>query len=369
LKKMERYPKTFIGHGIFAIVIVLFFELTVMGQTPAASNNGLAASGTPVPTSEKIKRWFEMDTFTVSARYRRITNNVDLQSSDAMQYQVQARGRFKFDREGKYTVTAGVYTGNGLTSGWANTGVGTGGRQTNLYVKQLFFTARPTKQIEFHVGGLGTYYGENTEITGYDNDTYFMGERVTIRAPKNLYFDEINLVNGHLGDATRPNVFRRFKRLDESNYHQFMVRKRINKNVAFSADYTFESGRDTFRQAVKFSIPGFRALDSMRFENYQRVDPEKDYGFAFSGEKTLRKKLNLSAGFAHIETVMFNGDAYPKGDRLFAGWRLKMTRELTFGGIWLQAVGPLPAANSPRTRLDIVLTYNILETLRRFDLQ
>jgi hypothetical protein len=219
------------------------------------------------------------------------------------------------------------------------------------------------------VGGLATNNGENTEITGYDNDAYFMGERVTVRAPKNLYFDEISAVNGHLGDTTKPNVFRRFKRLDESNYHQFMVRKRINKNVAFSADYTFEAGRDTFRQAVKFSIPGLRSVDSIRFENYQRVDPEKDYGFAFSGEKTLRKKLNLSAGFAHIETVMFNGDAYPKGNRLFAGWRLKMTRELTFGGIWLQAVGPLPAANSPRTRLDIVLTYNILETLRRFDLQ
>ena len=364
-------PSSMAGRLIFSIGLLLFSGQTAFGQGSAATpKDGPAASGTPIPRNERIKRWFEIDTLSIGTRFRRITTNVNIDSANIQQYQVQVRGRFKFDRKGKFSLTAGVYTGSSITSGWANTGLGTpGGPQTNLYLKQLFFTARPMKQVEINVGGLAPYYGENTEITAYDNDAYFMGERVTIRAPKNLYFDEINLVNGHLGDTTRPSVFRRFKRLDESNYRQVMVRKRINKNVAFSADYTFEDGRDTFRQGVKFSIPRFRALDSMRFENYQRVDPEKGYGFAISGEKTFRKKLNLNGGFARIDTVMFNADRFPRGNRLFAGWNLKMTRELTLSGIWIQGVGPLPTANTPRTRVDVILTYNILETLKRFRLQ
>ena len=352
-------------HLAFVSAVVL----PVVGQQPAKVSVEPSASASPVPRNEKIRRWFEMDTFTISTRYRHITNNVDLGSADVLQYQVQARGRFKFDEKGKYSVTAGVYTGNRIDSGWGSTGWGTGGPQTNLYVKQLYFTAKPVKPLEIQIGGLAPNNGENTEITGYDNDSYFMGERVTVRASKQLYFDEISVANGYFGDITTPSVFRRFDRLDESNYHQFLVRKRINKNVSFSADYTFEAGRDTFRQAVKFSVPGFRALDSMRFENYQRVDPDKGYGFAITGEKTLRKKLNLNGGFAHIDTLMFNGDRYPRGNRIFAGWNLKMIPELSFGGFWVQGIGPLPTPTTPRTRFELILTYNVLESLKRLKLQ
>ena len=362
------YSKCLVSRTFVLAALVLLTGFIVFGQEPAAKVSP-APSNTPVPHGERIKRWFEMDTLSIGTRFRHITTNVNIDSADILQFQLQARGRFKFDKKGKYSVSAGVYTGSSITSGWGNTGLGTGGPQTNLYVKQLFFTAKPIKQIEINIGSIAPYYGENTEITAYDNDAFFMGERLTIRAPKNLYFDEINAVNGHLGDVTRPSVFHRFKRLDESNYHQLMVRKRINKSVAFSADYTFEAGRDTFRQGVKFSIPRFRAVDSMRFENYQRVDPEKGYGFAISGEKTFRKKLNLNGGFARIDTIMFNADRFPRGNRLFAGWNLKMTRELTLSGIWIQGVGPLPTANTPRTRVDVIFAYNILETLKHFGLQ
>ena len=329
---------------LISIALISALVYPVIGQQTAKVADAPVASASPVPRNERIRRWFEMDTFTISTRYRHMTNNVNLGSSDVLQFQVQARGRFKFDEKGKYSVTAGVYTGNRIDSGWGSTGWGTGRAQTNLYVKQLY-------------------------ITGYDNDSYFMGERVTVRAPKQLYFDEISAANGYFGDITTPSVFRRFDRLDESNYHQFLVRKRINKNVSFSADYTFEAGRDTFRQAVKFSVPGFRALDSMRFENYQRVDPDKGYGFAIPGEKTLRKKLNLNGGFSRIDTLMFNGDRFPRGNRVFAGWNLKMIPELSFGGIWIQGIGPLPTPTTPRTRFELILTYNVLESLKRFKLQ
>lgn len=360
---------------LLAAFLALIISNTVqnaVGQQPAAvsgtdSNSDPAAQSRQ--TRDNIKRWFELETLNFSFRYRHITNNVNLHPADVGQFQFQAKGRFKFDKEGKYSVYAGVYTGNSITSGWGSTGWGTGGPQTNLYLKQLYFDAKPIRSIEIQFGGIAPTNGENTEVTGYDNDLYIMGERVSVRNPKKLYFDEVSFTNAHLGDITRPSVFRRFKRLDESNYHQVLVRKRLNKNVAFSADYTFDSGRDTFRQAIKFSIPRFHVFDTMRFENYQQVDPGSDYGFGVSGEKKVHKDLTLNAGFSRIDTTMLNGDRYGRGNRVYAGWNLKLLPEISFNGIWIQAVGPLRGATNPRTRVDVILTFNILEALKRLKLQ
>lgn len=354
---------------ILSVLVTLATVRPADGQTPDIASNAAGKPDKQKSSGEKIKRWLELDGLAVSFRYRHITNNVNLHPADVGQFQFQAKGRFKFDEKGKYSVYGGVSTGNSLTSGWGSTGWGTGRAQTNVYLKQLYFDAKPVKGLEIQIGGIAPTNGENTEVTGYDNDSYIMGERVAVRNPKKLYFDEISFTNAHLGDVAKPSVFRRFKRLDESNYHQFMVRKRLNKNVAFSADYTFESGRDTFRQAVKFSIPRFRLFDTMRFENYQQVDPVTNYGFGVSGEKKVHKRLTLNTGFSRIDTTMFNGDRYFRGNRVYAGWNLKMTRELSFNGIWIQAVGPLVGASNPRTRLDVILTFNILETLKRFKLQ
>jgi len=221
------------------------------------------------------------------------------------------------------------------------------------------------KWLQVQVGGIAPNNGENSEITGYDNDSYITGERVTLRKVKALYFDEISATNAYIGDVNRPNVFRRFKRLGSSNYHQFLVRKQVSKRVGFSADYTFEGGTDTFRQAVRVSAPEAKVFDILHFENYQRVDPEKGYGFSLWGEKVIRKKLNLSGGFARIDTTMFNADRFPRGNRFFIGAAYRLTRELTLNPVLIQAVGPLDSPSIPRTRLDVILTFNVLETLRR----
>lgn len=350
----------------FLSLILLAGSQITRGQQSLPTPEPSASPKKAAPSSVRIKRWFELDTLAISLRYRHIANNVNLHAADVGQFQFQAKGHFKFDSKGKYSVYAGVYTGNSIESGWGSTGWGTGKAVTNLFVKQLYFQAKPVKELEVQFGSIAPNNGENTEVTGYDNDIYLMGERITIKAPRHLYFDEISATNAHFGDFRTPSVFRRFDGLDKSNYHQFLVRKKVNKNVTVSADYTFEAGRDTFRQAVKFSIPGFRIFDLMRFENYQRIDPEKDYGFGIYGEKTLRKRLLLYSGFSRIDTPMVNGDRYGRGNRIYGGWNLKMTREFTFSGILLQGIGPLPAANTPRTRFEAIVTFNILETLRRF---
>ena len=104
--------KSPIGYGVFILIVIVSSALMSFGQQSVTKTDAPAASSTSVPRSVKIKRWFELDTFAVSTRYRHLTNNVNVRSTDVMQYQVQVRGRFKFDAKGKYSVTAGVYTGN-----------------------------------------------------------------------------------------------------------------------------------------------------------------------------------------------------------------------------------------------------------------
>src|SRR5215212_2911821 len=176
--------------SIIAIAIAMSFCVSVtVAQTP---------SPTPVVHKE-FKRWLDLETLSIATRYRYVETNGGTIAS-VQQYQVNARGRFKFDSKGKYSVVAAVATGNNITSGWNLTGWGTGDLQKDFYVKQLFFEAKPIKALAFQIGGITPNNGENTEITGYDNDAYLMGERVRVLDPKKFYFDEISATNGFIGD-------------------------------------------------------------------------------------------------------------------------------------------------------------------------
>ena len=352
---MKMVASRILPSTVFAFLLSLFVGV---GVTSAQS-----PSPTPVIHSE-IKRWLDIETLAVSTRYRYIETNGGT-STSAQQYALTARARFKFDSKGKYSVVGHVSTGNNITSGWNNTGLGTGDFQGEFYVKQLFFEAKPIKPLVIQFGGIAPYNGESTEITGYDNDSYLMGERVRLQDPKRFYFDEITATNGFIGDPTRPNVFRRFKRLAKSNYHQFLVRKTINKRVGFSADYTFDSGTDTLRQAVKVNLPETKVVDSLRFENYERLDPQPGYGFGLTGEKRATSKLVLLGGVTKISHAMLNGDRYPRGTRLFLGGTYRITPEFSVTPVIIQGLGPLAAPSIPRTRFEIIASYNVLEGLHR----
>jgi hypothetical protein len=191
-------------------------------------------------------------------------------------------------------------------------------------------------------------------------------ERLQIRSPKMLYFDEISVTNGYVGDLNRPNIFRRLKHLNRSNYHQFLFRKQVTKQVGFSADYTFESGIDTLRQAIKVKLTKSHFLDSLLYENYERIDPHPGFGFALTGEKKLLPKLTLIGGFAKISHSMLNSDRFPRGERVYFSAAYKITHGLTLNPVIIQAVGPLPTPTTPRTRFEIIASYNILEALHHY---
>jgi hypothetical protein len=359
-------------HGFwlpFIAVVSAVFTLPAAAQAPPSSPapTPAAAAAKAVDTrspSARIKRWFDIDALTVAARYRFVETANSVVAANQAQYQAVGRFRFKFDAAGRYTIAAGVLTGNNFLGGWNNTGWGTGTAQHNINVRQLYFDAKPVKGLELQVGGLSFNYGDYTEVTGYDSDGYLVGERIQVRLPKKLYFDEISATNGYLGDLLHPSVFGRLKHLDRSNYHQFLVRKQVNKNLSFTADYTFESGVDTLRQAVKVNVPKARFVDLIQFENYERLDHGPGYGFALYGQKHLAKILTLVGGFVRNDKLLLNGDRYPLGNRVVLSGIVRFNSEFSLTTVLIQGVGPIRPA-LPRTRLDVILSYNILETLHR----
>ena len=102
---------------------------------------------------------------------------------------------------GHYALNAGVFSGASNTSSWNNTGMGTGVPARDLHLKQLYLRPRLSIGLEFQYGGIYVVRGEGTEITTYDNDCYLTGQRVTVKRPKQLWFDEISATQAYLGDG------------------------------------------------------------------------------------------------------------------------------------------------------------------------
>ncbi len=168
---------------------------------------------------------------------------------------------------------------------------------------------------------------------------------------------------------TRPDVFHRLHRLGDSNYGQFLVQKKLGKYASVSADYTYQAGIDSLRQAVKISVPKGHILDTVIFENYERIDPHPGYGFNLTGQKKINKYLTAAAGFVRIDQAMrLNGDRYPPGDRLYFNATVRLSREFSVTAYLNQDIGPL-APILPRTRFEAIFTYNVLETLHRLKIQ
>ncbi len=354
-------PVLFLG-----ALIIAFNAQFVFAQTPTPTPEGVAATtaASDGTTSSKASPFFKFDALTIGTRYHFIRTANDRITANNFQWQVGVRAHLNLDRKGRYAIHAGIFTGNVITIGWNNTGLGTGSPVTNIYLKQLYFDANPVKGFEVKIGGFAPDNGENTEVTGYDNDTYMMGERISVRLPKRLYFDEISATNGYFGDFAVPNVFRRFKRMGRSNYHQFMVRKRLNKFVAFSSDYTFDSGVDILREGVKVTGPKSSFVDLFQFEMYERLDPSPGYGLNIYAQKNLKKHVAVGGGYARIDRSMINSDRFPRGNRLYLNWIVTFNKELSVTTALTQGIGPIQST-LPRTRLDITFAYNFFETLRR----
>lgn len=335
-------------------------------NTAAKTSNTQKPAAAQAASESKLARWIELQTATLGIRYIFGKNSSDVTTLNQLQHMEAFKGRFKFDSKGNYSINAGVFSGNQFVLSWNNTGIGKGQGLTNLYLKQLYFAAKPVKGLEVQYGGLYFLRGESTEITSYDNDGFLVGQRISVKRPKQFFFDEVSATYAYIGDFSKPNINKRFHRLKKSNYHQFLVSKNIGKRAAVSGDYTFQAGTETLREAVRVNTKELRVIDSFRFDTYQRMDVKPDFGFNLSGEKTLFKKLTLGGGFAKIDPNYggLNSDRFNRGKRFYMNAAYALSPEFSVAAFATRGVGN-NFAISNRTRMDVVFSYNLLKTLQR----
>ncbi len=331
-----------------------------------------AGAQTPPSAEESfLARWLNVQGATVAIRHRDATSSAGVVTANQLQHRETLRGRLKFDQRGRYALTFGLFTGPRFSGGWDNTGWGINDAQKNLAVRALYVAARPVEGVDAEAGGLYIARGESTEITSYDEDGYITGERLRIRRPAELFFDEISATNAYFtASIEHVAVSKRLRHIDESNYQQFLLAKRVGKRVAVSADYTIETGRRTWREAMRLNIREARVIDSVILENYQRTNASAASGFAVTMEKAVTKRLDVNGGYARIDPAYgaLNSDRFTIGRRVYGMATYALPKDLAASVFITNAVGRQGAL--PQRRLSIVsLTYNALPALRRAGLR
>ena len=330
--------------------LVCFENRPALGQTPETRQ--------PLHNWD---RWVDLQTVELETRYRVIENSADVLTNNQWQHKQSLRAALKFDPAGHYRLNSFVGTGGSFTGSWDNTGVGTGEPDWSPRVRLLFLSAAPLEGVELQAGGFAPIRGESTEITTYDNDAYMMGERVTLRRPYRLFFDEVSVTTGFMGDLEEPNVFERFDRLADHNYTHVLVAKRAGDRAAVSADWTSLDGVSTIRNAVRLQVPELRVLDNLRFEQYARVEGTEAYGFAITAEKRLTRWIVTSGGYSDIDQFYgpLPGDRYGPGHKLFTTTRFTLSPHWGAHVFYGHAINnDFPVSSDQR--FDIVLTFNAL---------
>ena len=314
----------------------------------------------------KAKRWIDWQTGSLDSRYRWVENTAGVETSDSLQHKQAFKAGFKFDKAGRYSIQTFAGTGSSFVGSWDNLGPGLGDPAWTFNVRQLYLQAQPVKGIEGSWGGMSLARGEHTEVTSFDNDNYVVAGRLSVKRPKNLYFDEVSVTAGYLGDLSVPSVFKRFDRWDEHNYTQVLAAKKFGKTVSVSADWTDLNDVSTLRQAVRLATKQWLPIDAVRFENYQRVEGKKAYGFSVSAEKAVHPRVVLAGGYADIDqnNGTLSGDRYFRGKRVFVEPKITIVPELSLSFYYGEAVGNDYAVVNEH-RFDVVVSYNVLKALQR----
>ena len=365
-----------IGRGLAHCFVLVVAMCSIFGVTLSAQQDPQEPTEVPRPKTEtdaqpavhgKLVRWLELQNATLNLRYRFVDTTEGVTTTNQLQHRESLRARVKFDSRGRYSLNFGVFTGVRFTSGWDNTGWGINVAQKNLAFKALYLDVRPITEIEVEVGGLYIVRGKSTEVTTYDEDGYIMGERLTVRRPSALFFDEITFTNAYfVSDPRMISVGDRFRHIDEPNYQHFLLQKNLGERGGISADYTVETGARTWRQAVALNVRELRFLDSIIFENYQRTNRTPAYGFAVTMRRMVHPRVALDTGYASIDRDYggLNADRFNIGRRAFAMATYTISPEFLASMFITTPIGrngPLPQ----RTLMNLVFTYNALPALKR----
>ncbi len=336
----------------------LFFVLLTAFASPLRAQ---PVAAPPPP----LRRWIDFPQISLGMRARAIDDEVRNAEIRQLQQRTQFRARFKFDAQSRYTLNVGVFTGTTFTSGWNSTGVGTGNGVMTHSVKQLFLVAQPIRGLEFQLGSVPLVRGESTDITTYDEDGYTTVGRMSIKRRADVFFDDITVSIGNLGEPSTVSVFDR--EYEGVNYYQAQVSRRLSPRLATSFDFSRVDEANTWRPAVLMGVAELRFVDQVRLEMYFR-DEEEDpaAGFAVFGEKQALPKLRVSFGYADIDIDYgnLNSDRFFSGKRVFGLLNVPITGELNVQFFSGWAVGdnpPLPL----KMRTELVVNYNFIPLVRR----
>lgn len=382
---------------------------------------------TPAPMPDwqtKFDRWFDLNQMDFSLRYRAVSDSNGAHEFDQGQQRDIIDGKFKFDSGGKYGIV--FHASSGRYFNWAYADFMGGGnkeayqleeakmnpaqiaifQQANVgpdatasalsggwafYMRRLYLDAHPVDGLEVQYGSLDINRGVSSEITTYDYDGWISGERVLLKKPSWLFADEISATWAYIGDLYTPNFFTRGDRLSQSNYHQFLVRKAWKKRIDASADYTWQSGTQTLRQGLLFSVPETRIADTARLETYQRINNidfpgttvgiDRENGWAVSFDKRFKTYGRMEWGYADIDPqyiiytdvgvaallgLASNGDAYGVGKRFYARPTINIKPYLALTGYYTHAYDvtlPVFAEYWNRQALNVGFVFDIKRAL------
>ena len=327
----------------------------LFAQTPQASNDA------------PIRRWLDVQQLTVYSRYRFVENNSDVTTSDQLQYKESIRARFNFDAKKRYTVNVGFFSGSSFTSSWNNWGAGTGDFDGHdHYVKQLFASAIPVDGFEVQGGGIYMARGEQDEFVSYDDDGFLMGLRASLKRPKNFWFDEFTVSRGAIGPLSEPDIADRWDSFKHPNYTQVLGAKKFSAMFAGSLSYERQVGADIVRGAVTVHLSKRALVNTIRYEQYHRFNLHEASGFALWADRGLSKYLRVQGGYVTVDEFYggWNADRMQNGRRFFGIATIPIYGPLAASLYFTQALNTDYKITINR-RFDAVISYDVLDTLRR----
>ena len=83
-----------------------------------------------------------------------------------------------------------------------------------------------------------------------------------------------------------------------------MLRKNIGERAWVSTDYAFQSGMETWREAIRIRATELRVLDAFHAEIYEVPRINTGYGFAAYGEKAVLSRFVVGGGYGDIDRIM-----------------------------------------------------------------
>jgi len=371
----------------------------------ASSAVSAAVTGTVASKNSDQKpltdRWLALKTFSHSERFRSEYNFGDAHVFEGGQERSFLEGRVKLDAGDRYSIGFRASTGHYFNWAFSDFAGKSEAQRVNegdlrgsfagspyaaerilaaaadpagrallsnpstgwgVSMRELNFSATPVKALTVEFGSFGFERGVATEATTFDEDGYLDGERVMVRMPKRLFFDQIGFTSAFFGNVNTPSMFDRGSAFKHSNYRQVFANKQWNDRVAFSAEYNWLNDTNTLREAAVVKTPETKIVDGVRFEMYQRLNTVNlqglnvagGSGFAVTLQKSVSNRLSGDVGFAAIDkdySVYFgdrffhavafalNGDQYGLGKRPFIHASYKVNPVVTAYGFYTHETG------------------------------